>query len=98
MGKYKITEDGEYLEGYKLLANAIIQQACEDYEYCIITEGQFKRFCFGDWFSMLTNVDGEYIYKKVTSLPRKKRAWQYESKRVKDRDKETDRRGKYSYS
>ena len=57
------------LKQYKLLANAIILMAVKDYRE---TESQREkedilRFFRSDWFKALTNIDCEYLIKRLKS-------------------------------
>ena len=57
--------DDRYIDNYQLLANAIVQQACLDYRQGSLGEGLFRRFLLSDWYKLLTNVDGNYIYQRL---------------------------------
>lgn len=46
---------------YNLLAIAIIKQAVYDYISNICSEREFKRFLYSDIFSMLSNIDPDYL-------------------------------------
>lgn len=57
------------LKQYKLLANAIILMAVKDYRE---TESQREKeeiiqFFRSDWFKALTNIDCEYLIKRLKS-------------------------------
>ena len=53
------------IEAYHNLANAIIIRACEDYKTGKINDYSFKYFCMSGWFKILTNVNPEYLIKKM---------------------------------
>ena len=53
------------MDAYNRLANAIVQQACIDYRSGAISDSQMVRFCYSQWFQLLTNVDGSYILEKL---------------------------------
>ena len=61
---------------YKNLANAIILQAVDDYrnllrdkqpniKYLEVSITEIEKFFRSEWFKILTDVDGEYIIKKL---------------------------------
>lgn len=63
---------------YEELANAIILQAVQDYRRALRvlrrkpkdlpaddTKTEVERFFLSDWFQALTNIDGEYMVKKL---------------------------------
>ena len=65
-------------EPYEELANAIILQAVQDYRRAlralrrnpsiVLAEDvktEVERFFLSDWFQALTNIDGEYMVKKL---------------------------------
>lgn len=64
-GKERVCIDDRFIDNYQLLANAIVQQACLDYRQGRLVDSLFKRFLFSDWYKLLTNVDGEYIYQRL---------------------------------
>lgn len=64
---------------YEELASAIILQACKDYKCGRLTDQEFKRFCYGQWFTLLTSVDGSYLFKRMY---REVRGRNYDSKAV----------------
>ena len=64
-GKERVCIDDRYIDNYQLLANAIVQQACLDYRQGRLGEGLFRRFLLSDWYKLLTNVDGSYIYRRL---------------------------------
>ena len=63
---------------YQLLANAIVEQAADDY-FCLVagftkTKNEadrkdkinaLQKFFLSDWYSLLTNVDGAYLMRKL---------------------------------
>lgn len=56
------------IDGYGVLALAIIEQACIDYikateEKNVIELSRLEYFFRSQWFAFLTNLDGEYIMK-----------------------------------
>lgn len=73
-------------EAYENLANAIIVQACNDYIKCkkamLKTNNyqkheamsdeilRIERFFRSSWYKELTNVDGEYLIKKLSEMVR----------------------------
>ena len=69
-GKERVRIDDRYIDNYQLLANAIVMQACLDYRHGRLADSLFKRFLSSDWYKLLTNVDGKYIYQQL----RKERA------------------------
>lgn len=54
-------------KNYEDLANAIIIQAVKDYRRTKSPQvrSEIKRFFKSEWFSMLTNVDGDMLIKKL---------------------------------
>ena len=54
-------------KNYEDLANAIIIQAVKDYRGTQSPQvrNEIKRFFKSQWFSMLTNVDGDMFIKKL---------------------------------
>ncbi|MDO5396886.1 MAG: hypothetical protein Q4G33_03055 [bacterium] len=64
-----------YNENYELLANAIVVQAAKDYMRAKsqIVRNEVKNFFLSDWFSILTNMDGRRILKKLEKERQKKR-------------------------
>lgn len=54
-------------KNYEELANAIIIQAVKDYRRTQSPQvrNEIKRFFKSQWFSMLTNVDGDMLIKKL---------------------------------
>ena len=56
-----------YDKNYEDLANAIIIQAVKDYRGTQSPQvrNEIKRFFKFQWFSMLTNVDGDMLLKKL---------------------------------
>ena len=54
-------------KNYEDLANAIIIQAVKDYRgtHSPQVRNEIKRFFKSQWFSMLTNVDGDMLIKKL---------------------------------
>ena len=54
-------------KNYEDLANAIIIQAVKDYRRTKSPQvrNEIKRFFKSQWFSMLTNVDGDMLIKKL---------------------------------
>ena len=52
---------------YSALANAIIIQAAKDYRrtYSPYVRNEIKRFFRSEWFTVLSEVDGEIIIKKL---------------------------------
>ena len=57
--------DDRCIDNYVLLANAIVLQACTDYRSGSLSEGAFRRFLSSDWYMLLTNIDGEYIFNRL---------------------------------
>lgn len=57
-------------KNYEDLANAIIIQAVKDYRGTQSPQvrNEIKRFFKSQWFSMLTNVDGDSMYRKQQRL------------------------------
>ena len=60
------------MNGYKLLANAIVIQAVKDYKKALKHDDRgLKRECCrffrSQWFTELTNIDGEQIISKLKS-------------------------------
>lgn len=61
------------IDGYQLLANAIVLQAVNEYREALRqndTAAKWKkislrRFFRSDWFKMLTNVDGELLMERL---------------------------------
>ena len=56
-------------KNYEDLANAIIIQAVKDYRGTQSPQvrNEIKRFFKSEWFTMLSNVDGDAILKKLES-------------------------------
>ena len=62
------------IDGYQLLANAIVLQAVNEYREALRqndTAAKWKkinlrRFFRSDWFKLLTNVDGELLMERLT--------------------------------
>lgn len=54
-------------KNYEDLANAIIIQAVKDYRRTKSPQvrNEIKRFFKSEWFTMLSNVDGDVILKKL---------------------------------
>ena len=48
---------------YDLLATAIIKQAVDDYISNECSEREFKKFLHSDFFSMLSNIDSDYLFR-----------------------------------
>jgi len=64
------------MDGYQLLANAVVQQAADDYFQLLagimpipipptLTIDEVERFFHSDWFPMLTKVDPGYLMRKL---------------------------------
>ena len=64
-GKERLCIDDRYMDNYQLLANAIVTQACMDYRKGRLADGLFRRFLLSDWYKLLTDVDGKYIYQQL---------------------------------
>jgi hypothetical protein len=62
------------IDGYQLLANAIVLQAVNEYREALRqndTAAKWKkislqRFFRSDWYKLLTNVDGEMLMERLT--------------------------------
>lgn len=68
----------DYNYNYQLLANAIVEQAADDY-FCLVagftkTKNEadrkdkinaLQKFFLSDWYSLLTKVDEEYLMRKL---------------------------------
>lgn len=56
-------------KNYEDLANAIIIQVVKDYRSTKSPQvrNEIKRFFKSEWFTMLSNVDGDIILKKLES-------------------------------
>lgn len=50
---------------YRALADAIILKAVDDYREHKELRGIIARFFKSDWFKVLTDIDGEYLLKKL---------------------------------
>jgi hypothetical protein len=50
---------------YRALADAIILQAVDDYRKHKKLRCSIAKFFKSDWFKVLTDVDGEYLLKKL---------------------------------
>ena len=64
MGRGKNTPVHDEIIGidpYRKLANAIIIQAAVDYRTGYINESALSKFLSSQWYTLLTNVDGEYL-------------------------------------
>lgn len=60
---------GEGENRWEALANAIIEQAVDDYLASDESaEEAFKRFLYSDYFKILTNISPNYLYEKVREL------------------------------
>lgn len=66
---------------YQDLANAIVERAVEDYR-CVLSgyskkenaplkEKEIEKFFLGEWFSLLTNIDGRDLLKRIRREYRK---------------------------
>ena len=55
------------IDPYKDLANAIILQAVEDYRKWGKNLVELKEFFRSEWFSILTNLDGEQLLARLKS-------------------------------
>lgn len=61
------------IDGYQLLANAIVLQAVNEYREALRqndTAAKWKkislrRFFRSDWFKLLTNIDGELLIERL---------------------------------
>lgn len=61
------------IDGYQLLANAIVLQAVNEYREALRqndTAAKWKkvslrRFFRSDWFELLTNIDGELLMERL---------------------------------
>lgn len=61
------------IDGYQLLANAIILQAVNEYREALRQndtaaewkEISLRRFFRSDWYKLLTNVDGELLMERL---------------------------------
>ena len=66
------------MDGWQALANAVVQQAAKDYRADIrkvkrnpdakaaLKEAlEIEKFFRSDWFSILTDVDGDYLIKRL---------------------------------
>lgn len=53
------------VNGYQALANAIILQAVKDYREHPEMRGELERFFLGQYFEMLTDIDGSYLLNKL---------------------------------
>ena len=66
---------------YQDLANAIVERAVEDYRYVLsgyskkenapLKEKEIEKFFLGEWFSLLTNIDGKDLLKRIRREYRK---------------------------
>ena len=62
------------IDGYQLLANAIILQAANEYREVLRQDDtaakwkkiSLRRFFRSDWYKLLTNVDGELLMERLT--------------------------------
>lgn len=57
-------------DAYHALANAIVMQAVKDYQKALkyndtAVKNECERFFRSDWFTFLTDVDGEIIIQQV---------------------------------
>lgn len=66
---------------YENLANSIIVRACNDYRYNVITEQEFKDFLYSDWFAILSDVNPDVIYQRITMEKRYKKYGKKKSKK-----------------
>ena len=66
-------------EGVNLLREAIVGQAVKDYKklasgkkrhpkYGLYTEKELKEFFTSSWFSLLVNMDGEWIMNEIERI------------------------------
>ena len=53
------------LEPHVALANAIVMQACKDYRKTDEKLAEFEKFFRSDWYRALTDLDGEYLMKRI---------------------------------
>jgi hypothetical protein len=78
LAKIEILKGECMTEEYKSLACGIIRQACEDYRRALKNIRKYKhdeeanymrieceRFLKSDWFSVLSDLDGEQIIRKI---------------------------------
>lgn len=62
------------IDPWRKLANAIIIQACRDYLEKKMSAAQLKRFCYGEWFQFLTDIDGDYLFERLVRVNDRERA------------------------
>lgn len=65
-------------DAYHALANAIVMQAVKDYQIALKYDDtsvmhECERFFRSDWFTFLTDVDGEIIIREVRKRSNTKR-------------------------
>lgn len=65
MGIKDYSEDVSVKNPYEELASAIVVQACKDYTGGRLSDHEFKRFCYSQWFKMLTSIEGSYLFKRM---------------------------------
>ena len=58
------------MNGFQALANAIVQQAAEDYRSALKLNDkrqmhELERFFRSAWYSALTDIDGEWLMNKL---------------------------------
>lgn len=61
----KYISDMQYLDAYVRLASAIVEQTCLDYKSGYLTDAQIEKFCRSQWYELLTDVDGEYMLRRL---------------------------------
>ena len=61
------------MDGYQLLANAIVEQAADDYFNVLagfptppdITREKLEKFFHSEWYDLLTNLNADYLIQKI---------------------------------
>lgn len=75
------------MKEYQDLANAIIVQACKDYEQECYRD-DVEVFLKGEWFKALTDIDGERLLKELQKVVEEKELEKEEKKREMERIKQ----------
>ena len=75
------------MKEYENLINAIIIQACKDYEQEYYRD-DVEVFLKGEWFKAITDLDGEMILKELKERQREKELKKEENKKEIERIRE----------
>ena len=77
--------------GWEALANAVVKQAVVDYvNGGKFVEEDFKRFIYGDYFTLLTDVSPDYLFEKVRKIVDEKSSYHTRRQTIGEVDSSTD--------